>query len=388
MLADSAPIQAPAPSGEPPTMVTHTRKKRLKMKPEEMVARADQQAHTEIAEREGRQGEQARVGWDILNLAIGVTMPKVSIVIPVFNRERLVQRAIRSCLVQTEPDFEIIVVDDGSTDGSREAVRRFDDPRLRLFAQPRNMGVGTARNVGVSEGRAAWIVFLDSDDELVPEALATVIEKIEESESDVAALWFRCRCDDGTITPSNIPRLGRVDLKDKLLFHEACVGKIDELFHVCRRSTFSNVKFPSNRGLEDLYFLNFSKHYLGRICPEVLRLYHQDANNQISRGIGRVNRKRDLQFVRDRIATLEEALMLHGEDIRQYAPSIYRDFLSQLLTLKLLLGDRRGAFALLRPASSAGVGLSRILTVSGLGFVHPSILAAARVLRSAAGTAS
>ena len=305
-------------------------------------------------------------------------MPRVSIIIPVFNREHLVPRAIRSCLAQTEPEFEIIVVDDGSTDGSREAVKQFDDTRLRLFAQPRNMGVGPARNRGVSEARADWVLFLDSDDELVPEALGTVIEKIEESGSDVAALWFRCRRDNGAITPSSIPKLGRVDQKEKLMFHEACVGQSDEVLHVCRRSTFSNVKFPSNRGLEELYFLNFSKHHLGRIYPEVLRLYHQDADNQISRSIGRLNRKRDLQFVMDRMATLEEALMLYGEDIRRYAPSLYRHFMSQLLTLKLLLGDRIGAFALLRPAFSAGVALLRIFTVSGFGFAHSSFLAAAQ----------
>ena len=152
-------------------------------------------------------------------------MPKVSIVIPVFNRERLIPRTIRSCLVQTEPDFEIVVVDDGSTDGSREAVRRFDDPRLRLFTQPQNMGAATARNRGAAEARADWVMFVDSDDELVPEALAIIVEKIEESGSDVAALWFRCRLDDGTLTPARIPKLGRLDLKDKLLLHEACIGK-------------------------------------------------------------------------------------------------------------------------------------------------------------------
>jgi glycosyltransferase involved in cell wall biosynthesis len=310
--------------------------------------------------------------------AVGGAKPKISIIIPVFNREHLVPRAIRSCLAQTQPEFEIIVVDDGSTDGSREAVRQFDDPRIRLYAQARNTGVGTARNHGVAKARADWIAFLDSDDELVPEALATVVEKIEESGSDVAALWFRCRCDNGTIVPSSIPKMGRVDLKQKLLFHEACVGKSDEVFHVCRRTTFSNVRFPSNRGLEELYFLNFSKHYLGRICPEVLRLYHQDADNQISRSVGRVNHNRDLQFVFDRMATLEEVLFIYGEDIRRYGPGIYRRYVSQLLTLKLLLGDRLGAFALLRPASSAGVGFLRIFTVSCLGFVHSSFLAAAQ----------
>jgi glycosyltransferase involved in cell wall biosynthesis len=305
-------------------------------------------------------------------------MPKVSIVIPVFNRERLVPRAIRSCLAQTEPDFEIVVVDDGSTDGSREAVRQFDDPRLRLFTQPRNMGVTTARNRGTAEARADWVMFFDSDDELVPEAVATIVEKIDESEPDVAALWFRCRLDNGTITPPSIPKLGRVDFKERLLLHEACVGESDDLVHVCRRSTFAHVKFPANRGLEDLYHLNFSKRYVGRICPEVLLLCHQDADNQLSRRVRSFHRKRDLQFAMDRTTTLEEVLALYGTDLRRYAPNIYRGFMSQLLTLKLLLGDRLGAFALLRPAYSSGVGFVRILTVSSLGFVHSSILAAAQ----------
>jgi glycosyltransferase involved in cell wall biosynthesis len=305
-------------------------------------------------------------------------MPKVSIVIPVFNRERLIPRTIRSCLVQTEPDFEIVIVDDGSTDGSREAVRRFDDPRLRLFTQPQNMGAATARNRGAAEARADWVMFVDSDDELVPEALAIIVEKIEESGSDVAALWFRCRLDDGTLTPARIPKLGRLDLKDKLLLHEACIGESDDLVHVCRRSTFSKVKYPTNQGLEDLYLLNFSNCYLGCVCPEVLLLYHQDADNQLSQRVRHFNRKHDLQFVMDRMTTIEEVLALYGTDIHRYAPSIYRDYISQLLTLKLLLGDRLGAFALLRPACSAGVGFSRILTVASLGFVHSSLLAAAQ----------
>ena len=127
-------------------------------------------------------------------------MPKVSIVIPVHNRERLVKRAIRSCLAQTEADFEVNVVDDGSTDKTQEAVRCFNDPRIRLFTQSRNMGVGPARNRGVDEARGEWIAVLDSDDELVPEAVATIVRNAEEY-PDTDGFWFRCRLDDGSISP-------------------------------------------------------------------------------------------------------------------------------------------------------------------------------------------
>jgi glycosyltransferase involved in cell wall biosynthesis len=305
-------------------------------------------------------------------------IPKFSIVIPVYNRASFVPRAILSCLAQTEQNFEIVVIDDSSTDGSREVVNHFDDPRLRLFTQPRNMGVGPARNRGAAEARADWIVFLDSDDELVPDALAIVNEKIAESEPDVAALWFRCRWDDGTITPSTIPKLGRMGFEDALRFFEACYGGSDELMNACRRSSFSDVKYPNNRGPEDLYFVNFCERFIVSIFPEVLRLYHQDAENRLVLHFRRFDRTRDRQSAVDRLATIEEVLAHHGEAVHRYAPNIYGNYVSNLLTLKLLLGERLGAIGLLRPAYSAGVGLLHIMAVTFLGCIHPSLLVAAQ----------
>lgn len=79
-------------------------------------------------------------------------------------------RSLQSVLSQSFPDFEVVVVDDGSTDRSAEIVRGISDPRIRLISQE-NGGPSKARNTGVLEARGEWVVFLDADDELLPGAL-------------------------------------------------------------------------------------------------------------------------------------------------------------------------------------------------------------------------
>ncbi len=90
-------------------------------------------------------------------------MPKVSVIIPTYNRSGMVKEAISSVLAQTEQDFEIIVVDDGSTDNTREVVKSIAGPRIRYFYK-QNGGPASARNFGLSKARGQFIAFLDSDD--------------------------------------------------------------------------------------------------------------------------------------------------------------------------------------------------------------------------------
>lgn len=99
--------------------------------------------------------------------------PLVSIVIPLYNKGPYIKRTLRSVLSQTIKVFEVIVVDDGSTDEGPDIVESFDDARIRLIRQE-NAGVSVARNKGIKEAKADYIAFLDADDEWKPTYLETV----------------------------------------------------------------------------------------------------------------------------------------------------------------------------------------------------------------------
>lgn len=94
-----------------------------------------------------------------------------TIVIPVYNGETTLRQAIDSALAQTYESYEVLVVDDGSTDSSAAIVREYDDPRLRFYQQP-NGGLNAARNAGIREGRGDYIGLLDADDLWEPTKLA------------------------------------------------------------------------------------------------------------------------------------------------------------------------------------------------------------------------
>ena len=106
--------------------------------------------------------------------------PLVSIVIPAYNAEKYIGRAIKSALNQTWRDVEIIVVDDGSTDRTAETIKSFKDPRVRYIYQ-QNKDVGAARNYGIKESGGKYITFLDSDDEYLPQKVAKQTEFLEQN---------------------------------------------------------------------------------------------------------------------------------------------------------------------------------------------------------------
>ena len=94
----------------------------------------------------------------------------ISVIIPLYNKEPIIERSLQSVLSQDYDDFEVVVVNDGSTDRSADIVRSINDPRIRLIEQE-NGGPSKARNTGVKNAKGDWIVFLDADDELLPDAL-------------------------------------------------------------------------------------------------------------------------------------------------------------------------------------------------------------------------
>lgn len=102
----------------------------------------------------------------------GGSKPRLTVFLPVFNRAGLLPNAIESVLSQTFGDFELLIVDDGSTDGSSDVVRSYDDPRIRLVVSATNQGIPRTRNLGLELARGEYLANADSDDWSHPQRLA------------------------------------------------------------------------------------------------------------------------------------------------------------------------------------------------------------------------
>ena len=105
-------------------------------------------------------------------------MPRVSVIIPMFNAVRTVEQAIESVRAQTFRDFEIVVVDDGSTDGGIEIVRRRHDGAIKILEQ-KNRGPSAARNLGIANSSGEYLAFLDADDWWKPQFLTRMVAALD-----------------------------------------------------------------------------------------------------------------------------------------------------------------------------------------------------------------
>ena len=145
----------------------------------------------------------------------GSVTPIVSVIIPTYNRAQKVQAAIRSVLSQTYPDYEIILVDDGSTDGTAEAVERFfsqeqgNVKKVRYLFQ-HNQGPSISRNTGIEHARGKWIAFLDSDDLWFPEKLECQLQVLEQFKEAGACVADAQMVNDVGLDASTFHQCGRV----------------------------------------------------------------------------------------------------------------------------------------------------------------------------------
>lgn len=124
--------------------------------------------------------------------------PSVSVVIPVYNVEPWLGECLDSLLMQTFRDFEIIAVDDGSTDGSAKVLHEAEalEPRLKIFRMERNCGQAAARNKGLDQSAGRYVYFLDADDLIIPEALEELVAEADRSGADVVAFGHLQFTDD------------------------------------------------------------------------------------------------------------------------------------------------------------------------------------------------
>lgn len=203
-----------------------------------------------------------------------------SVVIPLYNKKPYIARAIRSVLGQTNQSFELIIVDDGSTDKSVEVVKRFSDSRITLIQQP-NAGVSVARNRGIAQASYDYIAFLDADDEWKPQFLATIQALIEEF--PLAGLYitsYIMGSSEHSIAPRypQLPKQGVVDEYLCLVDQHDTIGLISS--SVCvPKSVFAQIG-GFQEGLhfaEDAFFwLKIALHYDIIFTDAVMSIVHQE----------------------------------------------------------------------------------------------------------------
>jgi len=237
-------------------------------------------------------------------------MPTVTVVVPVHNRAATVGRAVRSILSQTFQNFEIVVVDDGSNDGSAVAAQAIGDPRILVVRHERNRGASAARNTGIRSGSAPFVAFLDSDDEAFPTRLEKQLSVFEHASDRVGLVYSGAErvLEDGEIV-RDIP-IDRFDLPRVLLTTNVIGGTS---VGMARRRVLDAIggfdeqlQYTEERDL----WLRISQRADVRCVPEPLvRIAQQTRQGRLSWNVEAVSRGREMFCRKHRDALIDHGLL-------------------------------------------------------------------------------
>jgi len=262
---------------------------------------------------------------------------RVSVVIPTYNRGSLLPRAIRSVLNQTFTDFELIVVDDASTDDTQRVVKGFSDLRVRYFRHERNRGGAAARNTGIGAARGEFIAFLDSDDEWLETRLAEQIGQGQSTTEDFGVFYCNVLVVDGRIVTrrdsANFEGSVRADLLGGW-----CPSTIS--CAVVRIGILSGNAFDSSlQSFQDYdLWLSLSEITKFKYLPRALVLRHRHSGDQLS--INPKRRKRALEALEQKWLprlTEEEATLFQGF-LRKHRQTIALNELRESIAGRSVLG--------------------------------------------------
>jgi glycosyltransferase involved in cell wall biosynthesis len=198
-------------------------------------------------------------------------VPDISVVLATYNRRASLPRAIASVLAQNA-NFELIVVDDGSSDGTDAYLATLSDPRIRVVVAPRNLGPSGARNLGLEAARAEAVAFLDSDDAYRPGRLAVPLAALAADPDVVCVLSSAVKYDRAVAREARVPavRLGSAAFAWALI---ADLIPVEATSMTVRRAAALAVGgfCPKLRLSEDREFLiRLAAHGAGRLVPDLL----------------------------------------------------------------------------------------------------------------------
>ena len=204
-------------------------------------------------------------------------LPKVSVIIPAYNRANTIGAAISSVLRQTEPNFELLVVDDASTDHTKDIVREFRDTRVELIEHAQNGGSSVARNTGIKAARGRYVALLDSDDLWFPRMLESQLERLKAAPKEVGGIVSDHVYTDEARHPRFVRRNSSSSRSpDELILIGHGVGMGSSL--VAPKEVFGHVgdydpRYPRAQDWE--WLLRFRQQNQMLINPEILFAYQQ-----------------------------------------------------------------------------------------------------------------
>lgn len=181
-------------------------------------------------------------------------MADISIIVPIYNAEKYLNKCIDSLINQTKKELEFILVNDGSTDKTESIIKEYHDKRIKCFKN-KNQGIGKTRNFGISKSSGKYIMFLDSDDYLRKDACETLYQKALNEGSDLVICDFYKVYDSGRIEEVNLPSFEQTTLKKRpALINEINLAPWNKLY---KREliTKNNLKFVENLKYEDAPFV-------------------------------------------------------------------------------------------------------------------------------------
>lgn len=227
----------------------------------------------------------------------------ISVIIPLYNKENCIKRTIESVINQTYTNWECIVIDDGSNDNSSEVLKEINDDRI-VYIYQENKGVSSARNNGVLKSKGEWIVFLDADDYLLPNALATLIDIVTKYNCKCGAANFNMEINNSFKLYSDLkegivkqpfkewhksnfcPRTGAAIFKRDIAItymHPENISRFEDLqmlFNIMKNHLFSYSDIPvmvytcDNKGLSN-YCKNPKKDYITNVQLSNTKFYER-----------------------------------------------------------------------------------------------------------------
>ena len=283
--------------------------------------------------------------------------PRISVIITTYNRADMLPRAIESVLAQTLQDYEIIIVDDCSTDNTQDVIAKFDDSRIRSFLHERNKRQAASINTGIARAQGEYIAFLDDDDEWLPIKLCHQAALLDSSPPSVGLVygWLDEVNDSTGQTIASYRGTMRGDIFDNLLALDIPSPTSTLLVRSSVAREMNGFDDRLRRHIDNDFICRVAQRYHVEVLPEVV------AKNYIAHVHSRISGN-NIESLSNAAAYLRVHMTRFACELGR-RPKSHAVVLRRLASVEMMLGNRRKALSILVNAARLDpYGVARAVT--------------------------